>query len=82
MAETQGTTTPTLTDIQKLENGSASLSAIDKDLFSAEIKAIDTKKSALETKQEVQSWFTKHKQDIANGVFLVALAYIIFRLTA
>ena len=83
MAETQGTETTSteLAEVQKLANGAAALTEIDADLFSTEIKAIDAKKSALEAKDEVEGWFSKHKQDIVNAVMLIAVAYIIFRLT-
>lgn len=70
-----------LTDAEKLIAGSAALKNIDEKLFATEIKTIDAKQSALEKKEEVKTWWNEHKQDIVNGVILVALAYVIFRVT-
>lgn len=70
-----------LTESEKLDAGINALKGIDEKLFATEIKAIDAKKSVLEKKEEVKTWWNEHKQDIVNGVLLVGLAYVVFRVT-
>ena len=70
-----------LTKIEKLDAGIEALKSIDEELFAAEIKTIQATRAAVEKKEEIKSWWNEHRQDIVNGVVLVALAYLIFRVT-